>query len=177
LVGILGLASFVFGRLLRFYGTIQLWDAKFHTVKLLSSSTVDKNHTDNCNDNGYAGNQDSKNATTAPKRPLQPSYHSSSSIILNGVEAPQKIPSQQSHLQYQEVLDNYRSKSTGSDSGVGGVVLFYHVAKTGGSTIRTYFQTLQKQSPNKYKHVRYKNPMQKKYNPKNDTTCVPEGQL
>jgi len=42
--------------------------------------------------------------------------------------------------------------------GEGGLVVFYHVAKTGGSTIRGLFKNLSKQSPPHFKYKRYLNP-------------------
>lgn len=51
----------------------------------------------------------------------------------------------------------------------GGIVIFYHVAKTGGSTIRSFFTEITSRSPSQFKYHRYLNFQNR--NPQN-ITCA-----
>lgn len=60
-----------------------------------------------------------------------------------------------------------------------GVVIFYHVAKTGGSTVRNLFQTVVQTGRNHHTYHRYKNPLNRGRTAANSThespsaSCVP----
>lgn len=63
--------------------------------------------------------------------------------------------------------------------GKGGLVIFYHVAKTGGSTIRGLFHQLDSKVSNHFKNVRYMNPLNSNFRAPDVNvdggTCIPHG--
>jgi len=64
--------------------------------------------------------------------------------------------------------------------GRGGMIIFYHVAKTGGSTVRSFFQQLSKREPSTFRYKRYLNFQNRKLRADKHAalngTCVPPGE-
>lgn len=57
----------------------------------------------------------------------------------------------------------------------GGVIIFYHVAKTGGTTLRELFKTLVRESPKTFSTTRFYNPPSHGRRRPINNTCIPPG--
>ena len=67
----------------------------------------------------------------------------------------------------------------GWNNGGGGLILFYHVAKTGGSTVRSFFEQVSQRNPSKFMYGRYLNYQKRNANANTTTTtntCIPPGE-
>ena len=67
----------------------------------------------------------------------------------------------------------------GGNNDRGGLILFYHVAKTGGSTVRSFFEQVSQRNPSKFKYGRYVNYQKRNANANTTTTtntCIPPGE-
>ncbi len=77
-------------------------------------------------------------------------------------------------------IDPKRSFQNGNMQKKGGTIIFYHVAKTGGSTVRSFFQSLHWRDRSRFKYSRYVNSQNRAVHANvnvsmNNSTCVPPG--
>lgn len=110
-----------------------------------------------------------------------------STLIFQNVRTTGKVPDAEDVAKNPSpVLPKFDDQSGGVAGSVGGVVLFYHVAKTGGSTIRSLFKTIERNNPGEYKYMRSLNrlwqhesnsPRIRKAPTEYSSSCVPQGFL